>query len=671
MPKNKGKRDWVNKMLGALGWISERLGAPPEHPLVLADAPRVHSNQVTGRLEFDGDGGTLSKLIVAGRPTRKHGGLHGQHTTAYAVTKESMVNAMPVGCTEDQAKARVAKLFANLLQYPTVRDIEDDADAFKALCTRLSDTATWGPTTLAEAVATYAELRDALPGASLPGELIEDTTGSGEGEALKQLRRAEKAVAAGPATPPKDRRKDKVLNCLKLMDFSALERLSTEDRITQAEIYLRSLAQSFPETFLSPYDGETKVGQELCEALTQALNPPEAEEGTSEGGSMDESREEAAHLDADALWAACQAMALDLRLPEGTERGTGENFGAALSSPDADGKRRLEFQGRPASQKDSKSDGNHMTSFRTVSADVSARLMPDGQIPTAAELHERVTSAIAAFDPSNYMGLFPNLTAGLDEDAALAVPEKLLGHFFYEGQRDESLKAIEDSEHATMFKRLGLLLYKRDELEAYLGDPPEEGSAAASEKVDPNRLMAIGELVLAMIDERPTSVLYSGVAGGHGEGVYGQKLDLLETDTGGATSEEALELLSHQLDIRALHETEEKFGGAAGYGGEDAGDKAKIAPAAFSSMVIDEFCDCAMRLYPNVVDLVLADLDRDGMEPDAVMDALIAKVGAFVRDWEDPDGQKKRKKSKPSPGDQAKRGRKMAAKEEEDFFEEQ
>ncbi len=666
MPQSKAKRTWKIKVFSAMGWISKNLGAPPETPLVLDEAPQVHSTKVTGRLEFGGEDGTLTKLIVAGRPTRKHGGMHGQHTTAYAVTKEAMVNAMPMGCTEDQAKVRIAKLFANLLDYPTVRDIEDDGNAFKTLCTRLSDPAGWGTTTLAEAVATYAELRDALPGASLPGELIADTTGSGEGEALKQLRLAEKAVPSERAEPPTDRRKDKVGNCLKLMDFSALERLSVEDRIVQAEIYLRSLAQSFPEAFLSAYRGDVTVGEELCKSLARMLNPAEPEESKSEGGSMEASQEERASLDADALLATCQTMARDLRLPAGTERGTGENFGAALSSPDASGKRRLEFQGRPKSQKQSGSDGNHMTSFRTVSADVSARLMPDGQIPTAAELYERVMTAIDAFDPSNYMDLFPNLTAGLEDEEVEVLPDKLLGHFFREGRHDESLEEIEESEHATMFTRLGLLLEKRDELSRVLGDPPEEGSEEANTPVDPNRLMAIGEHMLAMIDERPTSVLYSGVPGGHAEGVYGPRIDLLETNLGETKPAEALELLSHQLDIRALHEAQAKFGGRAGYGAAGV-DKAKIDPAEFKKVVIDEFCDCAARLYPNVVERILADVDLTGMDPDAVMDELFAKVRDFVSVWEDPD-KPKRKKATSGSGGPTKRGRKMGAEEEKAYL---
>lgn len=635
MPRRTVKARWVARAFDALGWVSTSLGKEPDMPVAFDTDLAVHDNKVTGRLEFNGPDGAMSKLILAGRPTSKHGGLQGQHTTAYAVTKEAVVNAIPMGATEDQAKTRVAKLFANLLNYPYVRDIDAEDDAYKVLCTRLSNTDNWGETSLAEAVATYAELRDALPGASLPGEAVSDTTGSGEGEVLKRLRQAE--AGGDPGGTPRDLKKDKAYNFIKLLDLSALRRLSVADRMVQAEIYLRSIAQAFPGTFLSPYDSSESVGENLCAALAGALNPDVPEDAV---GDVDP------RLDADALYEDCRAMAAELVPPDGTARGTGEDFGAALSSPDANGRRKLEFQGRPSSQKDGGSDGNHMTSFRTVSADVSARLMPDGQIPTVAELHERVDEIIAAFDPENFLCLFPNLTEGLTEDEQLGLPSRLLDHFFFDTP-DDAFAEIERSEHATMFKRLGSLLWYRDDLRDALGEPPEDGSA----QVDAGQLMSIGEKVLALIDERPTSVLYSGVAGGHGEGVYGQRLERMEADAADVPPHEALSLLARQLDIDALLEAEEKFGGTE----ENEGDAGKVDPAVFQSLVIEEFCECAMRLYPNVVQRIIApQAALLGPDPDeeAIYNALEAEFGDYIADWgrgEEEPPKKRRRLMVPNP----------------------
>lgn len=622
MPNPEEEAAWIAAFLARRWGVTIGLLPVPDTPVTLPAAPKLHPPKVGARVGLAN--GQIDKLVIVGRPTGKHHGQQGQHTTAYAVTRETILNALPVNLPEARARVRLSKLFANLANYPGVKDNADMPADYQAALTRMSNPDLWRDQSIGQAMALYAEMRDAVPGASLPGINHSDTTGSGEGTRLKALREAEQALREADQTLRDDptevkdaiARQQRVDTLGKMVDQAAIERLSQADRAKQLDIFLRSAAQAFPNLFVSGYSKDQSVGAKLAASYASALTDREGAVPAPFNNLPDYIRE-------------CEAIANDLKPPEGTELAISDTFGAALEPADENGRRKLSIQGRPESIKDGGSQGNHMTSYRTTSNAICSALMEDGRVPTRTQLRDSVTTLLDQFKPAAYLDLFPDLPSELGdgEDCIDAIFDAYWGD---DEESDESeiaaFNELKEGDHAAYILRLAEMENKWRLLNEALG-----GIKDGDAQMEEDALLDIAEMAIALVDERPTSVLYTGVAGGHAEGFYGQQLDALEAREGGANPERALYLLCQQIDLKAIAEMAEKFSDPL------VGDGTAVNCDTFRRMVVDEFCTFVRHSHPQVVAMA----EGQGGQ---TLEQLIADVipqGTIA----DPTGKKKRKRA--------------------------
>lgn len=649
------KSEWLDTVKIELGWkVTAYIGPVPADPLRLDAVPTLPKTRgVTSRIGLKD--GKVDKLVIAARPTLKHNGSHGQHTTAYAVTRESMQNAVPKGATEDQAKARVAKLFVNLSHYPGIEgSMGVDDDGFFSELSRMTDVRTWPENlTLADSLALYAEMRDCLPGATLPGEEHSHTTAGAEDKALNILRMAENPPEQSTTRTSGDDEADSqqpatktVKAFLTLIDVAAIERLSFKDRQTQLEIFVRSISQAFPKAFNAPFDTETTIGEEIVSVLNASMinvdNP-------------------AAKILPDDLAQTCTAMAEELVPEDGTVRFDPNTFAAKMHKSSATKRIEFSFAGRPSSTKESNTQGDHLTSFRTVSKGVGQLLLQEGEKPTEAELANNVQALIQQFGPDRYVRMFPGLADELPPGTNMA--EWIRTNSVLETP-DKVYSRMRKGEHFKAFERMSSMQTACEALKKGLGSPDTPDAV-----VSDDRLLEIVELAVTMVDERPNAVVYSGVAKGHGEGTYGRQLDALEAGaatgkSGAADANDAFGLLCMQLDAAALKHSYAMFKSSAPTHAQTSSrgrtlkpsqkqkewdedlaatdEVTKVDPDQFRKLALEDFAAMARALYPSLCKLIEKE------------EALAVRLDHFIEGWQPPPKTESRKRGReeddPSPG---------------------
>ena len=323
-------------------------------------AAKPEASLVGSRAKMNGDG-IITELAIAGRPEGKHGGKQGQHTTAFGANREVVLSAT-IGRDEDQARADLAYLFQILATYPAFTDPSQppvDTD-LTTLLTSLADPASTlsmsysisGLSTL------YLEIRDSLPGSSLDTGAtgrtskasLKNTAGKGEGTSLAELRDTEEHALSHATLTLDDHDVATAVRCMiDLYDKSAETSASMDrsDARAQQLTFLMTIAQAFPQTFLS-------VGSELVTKLDKLKPGDEA-----------------------GMLAACRRLAGNNTLGE---RPQPKNFVAGVQG-DA-----IAFRGRSDSVKDAGTMGDHTCSEQLMKNAATSLLRPSGTATTNDEL---------------------------------------------------------------------------------------------------------------------------------------------------------------------------------------------------------------------------------------------------------------------------------------------
>lgn len=447
------------------------------------------------RCETD-DQQRVSALRLAGRPAGKHGGAQGQHVTAFVTVRTAAVGAVH-GRTEAEAMKNVAHLFKGLLDYPAFgpEGPEDGLDPQMVALVRglaRGDPAVTGQFSLDKALAYYIEVRDALPGASLAVDMSlgghASVAGKGEGTTAssldgmdKDLRDTPKANRTAMDEPTAQRA---LFLMEKLHDPGAIKRFADPVKERHAkETFVMAIAQAYPDLFTCSTANGT-IGERLAEMVMGTLSPLGPNPGTD--------LQQAHARRADLVTRAGEAAKFPIPAGPG-KRPEPSGLTAGLVPPEGAGPMRIEFDGRPeGSIKDNGSMGDHTTSMRLMKSSLGGALLgQDKAVPNAHALAARLKAVLDQFDPDDY------------------------ADFFVDAEGDPSELAYL---HNQRLEEMGVLHSLLSDAHDGLAHGPDRAVAAGE-------FLKLAEDLLALIDQRPGAVHYSGPAGGHGEGTVGGACD--------------------------------------------------------------------------------------------------------------------------------------------------
>jgi len=434
----------------------------------------------------------ISEIKIAGRPKAKHAGSHGQHSTAFATNREVLVAATIGRTSEEDTRASLCGLFANLLLYPAFTgQFEQPAapDKMKTLVRELADPTSerCAGCTLDALGTLYLEIRDALPGASLNTGIggkaekssRENILGKAEGKALKTLRGCEIMALNVTSSKEKDAAvpKEFAAACgramLKLYDKASEKSAGLEERDQKAQraTFLLSVAQAFPASFLCG------AGEQLTLMLVDA------------SVTLDELK--------DYFAAACKCA---------RPLAAGNLSGArpmpvpfvATCTQGGGGAFEISFAGRSDSVKDSGTMGDHTCSEQLMKNAASTLLLnPGKKLPNCLELAARLEGITKAFSLDNY-AIFD---FGMDTAS------------LYELSEEELMRKPELADALVCQERYNALKEHIADLSALIEQLRKQGGDIASAE----RMAEAAEKYMTLVDDRPTSVNFSGVASGHGE----------------------------------------------------------------------------------------------------------------------------------------------------------
>lgn len=463
-------------------------------------------NTATVGMRAEKTDGVYTSCRIGGRPRPRHGNSHGQHTTAFCVSREA-VAASVVGRTEEEAREDIAFLFKTLLGFPAMSDPHaPPSEQLVARIKALADPASEASTALSvdELGVLYLEIRDSLPGASLntgldstvSGSGHSNVTGKGEGTRLRSLRSAENDAMAGKELGSK-RLKSVTDNMLKLYDVTSEDQmpaLPDEMRAAQRATFLMTMAQAFP-VLMARKDIRDAMIKQLDECMTK-------EQVKDLVGKLEAITDRLA--DRNSLGERPQTTAFAATIKNG----------------------RFVFDARPKSVKDG-GMGDHTTAL-TLMANAATRLiMPNGLTTTNKELIQQLTLVCGFFDPEDYL---PILEAKVsEEDAVLIAPYQQ--------------RLVEMARHWQAAADLIQTLKRAD---------PNAPAGA-------DILAEAAEAYMTLVDDRPTAVCFKGVASGGKEPHANKALKKWEADLGDATEEVIFGKMKDLFDARAVYAGAEIF----------------------------------------------------------------------------------------------------------------
>jgi hypothetical protein len=562
---------------------------------------------VPGRMSFGlrcetDDQGVISGLRLAGRPAGKHGGAQGQHVTAFVTVRAAAVGAVH-GRDMEGASANVAHLFKGLLDYPAFGPEAPEAGLDPEMLATVRGLARKDPAvterfTLETAMAYYVEVRDALPGASLAVDMSlgghSSVAGKGEGTFARTLDDIDAQVRATPKANRTDLPEPDAQRALaamkKLYDPGAVARLADPVKQRNAlDTFVMSMAQAYPDLFTCPTAGGT-IGARLAEAVMGAVAPP----APTDGPDVIDARARRADLMARA------GRATEFPAPAGPgKRPEPSGHSAGLVPPEGAGPLRIEFDGRPeGSIKSGGSMGDHTSSMRLMKSSLSGALLGDDTaIPNAHALAVRLQAVLDQFDPDDYAELFVDAE---DDASELAFPHN---------ERLEEMSSL----HSLL-----------SDLQKDLAKGPDRVVAAGE-------FLKLAEDLLALIDQRPGAVHYSGPAGGHSEGTVGSACDLHEAalrsgQQAGALPDAAINDLMELFDAKSASNLMSDDDIIVSDRSDD-----------FIDVLIDEFLWFAGLSYPLLVAALGKAVIRDELNAAIRRGAKKARKGAKKRRVEDGD----------------------------------
>lgn len=570
--------DRATTALNAIATYRPAVGFVPSDPVVanplLNDGWHKANFPVPGQMSFGlrcetDDNDKITGVRLAGRPAGKHGGAQGQHVTAFVTIRAAAIGAVH-GRTEDEAMQNVAHLFKGLLDYPAFgpeAPVDGLDPEMLALVRGLArgDPSVTARFTLDQAMAYYVEVRDALPGASLKVDLTTgghgDVAGKGEGTFARSLDGMDEKVRATPANARLPMDESDALHVLMLMqklyDPGAVGRLTDPVKQRHAlETFVMSMAQGYPDLFKATTAHGT-IGARLAEAVMGTVPPPYP----GDGPDVIEARARRNDLMGRANGAATFPVAAGPgKRPEPS------GLAAGLVPPEGNGPLRIEFDGRPeGSIKSGQSMGDHTSSMRLMKSSLSGALLgEDTAIPNAHALADRLQDVLDQFDPDDYEDFFMDAEG---DGSQLVYPHN---------QRLEEMRSL----HAL------LTLEQRDLAEG------------ADRVVSPGEFLKLAEDLLALIDQRPGAVHYSGPAGGHGEGTVGGACDRHEAALRDKTGVKRVKLPDDA--INDLLELFDAKSASALMSDEDIVDSDLSDD--FTAHLVDEFLWFARLSYPLLVD---------------------------------------------------------------------
>jgi hypothetical protein len=504
----------------------------------------------------------VAEIKIAGRPSPKHSGSHGQHTTAFAANREVVAAATIGRIDEKAARKSLCSLFANLLQYPAFSGGCQQPQPPEQLKTVVEELANpesdrCKVCTLGGLGTLYLEIRDALPGASLNTGIDgmagkssrSNITGKAEGSALKMLRNLESAVLAIRKKSP-----DFVAVGNDLSIFSAAMRklydtaseqsggLDDCDKEAQRATFLLSIAQAFPALFACGAGGQ--VVADMAEAgmpipdsaknlkLAMGFAGPLADDNVANARPMPVS------------------------------------FVAACVQDSKTNKCEISFAGRSESSKEGGTLGDHTCSEQLMKNAATVLLLGLERMPlTCKELAERLEQIVRDFDPGNYR-IFDS--GHKTDDLYKLSEEDLIENPLLVYQ--ERFNALE--EHVS-------------DLSNFIKQLKSTGSAPATGDL----VAEAAEKYMTLVDDRPTAVNFSGVASGHGEAGVLAKLNALEAkDSVEMTQGKPFEQVLGLLDCKAAYGNAQVFMET----GKSGGFEAVLSRIAF------EFLYFLSNAYPKV-----------------------------------------------------------------------
>ena len=562
-----------------------------ENPLVISRKVHLYDPLVCTRASFGLENKKLCRLCIAGRPTKKHGGSHGQHTTAFSLCRQALVNALSKGIEIDTAKSRISDLFARLKTYPGIIDNNEVCDEYSDLLNQMCDSDNWPEgKTLNYAMRLYCEMRDAIPGTSLPAETHADTTYKGEQQALKTLIDAERQLLKPNSSNCDSLTYEKINEALlKLIDISAIEKLDQTNRVEQLAIFVHTVADAFPGIFLwsMPIEQQS-FGEHLIESISEGLR--------TEGAQV-------CFNDKKALLKLCLANAKNAKTIPGYELSDVTSFGVEMrKQPDSDTVL-VQVQGRPDSRKSGDISGDHTTSFRTICQGVIALFMSKQRLPNKQEFCKSINQLCSKFHVSNYRDVFPALRRLNDVDVKWI--QGLFEAFSKMQSSNEDYSLILDSDEVDYFYRLCDLYNKHKILESL----SNRVSGAQGDSVDSDLVLDAIEAGISLVDARPTSVVYLTKASGHGEGQGGVKLDQLE-NSGGICKDKAEKLLMSQFDTSAIRRIRSDLP----FASTDTTSCTYVNSEEFISKAIEEFSYLVSWRYPCISKKISSSADIEELK---------------------------------------------------------
>ena len=591
----RGARDALKAMLDALKAVTSFRadgatggGKPPVdgvykwHPI---DTPQS-GRSTMGLRTIGNQDGTLAGIKLAGRPRGKHGGAQGQHVAAFVTIREAAVSATH-GRTPDEARQNVQHLFKGLLAYPAFGPNAPDPGPDPEILATIrglsrGDDDVWARFTLDQALAYYVEVRDGLPGASLPRDAHRDTDGKGEAAAVAKIAAFDGGAAiAGCDQAAADRL---LLELSKLLDEGAVTKLADPRRQQHTrESFVLGIAQAFPRVFNCPVlDARGRVVGTVGDQLA-------ANQGV------------AANIAT--IGASCAA--LPHPQPPGPRPKT-ENFSVGVEQTDPTKPLRLDFTGRPAeSVKDGAAMGDHTCSMRLMSGAVSTALIGgDTNLPLKGDLADRTAQLLVDFNPAVYVGMYPP-------------PPRVAANII---QIDEL------ASYRVRLEQMG-------QIHAILTAMQQELAQDRAARTTPQVVAEVAEMVMRLVDMRPTAVSYiGGTSKGKGEGTAGGEVDRAEALIGGGGQVADAATLKKNLlklfDVRSATISWRAIGALD-----------SVQADYYLTRIVAEFDWFAIKSYPECVDLLGADVLHAEVRQ-AIMDTdptADEGDGGFVD--EDDDGE--------------------------------
>lgn len=485
------------------------------------------NNSTVGVRPETGPGGRYTNVRIAGRPAPKHGGSQGQHTTAFCANREAVASVI-VGRTEQTAREDLAYLFECLGRLPAMLDPSQPVpDHVLNDIAAYSNPQNTAHISVSDIAVYYLELRDAIPGASLNTGIngLTDTSGRanivGKGEgAHLKPLREAETHAMGNGTFTQQDVTAIAETLCKLYDDKSEVNLPPEAVPNQRVTFLMTVAQAFPELLKND-----DVRQAVLNAVTQGLTQEHA------------------------TYATQQVEGIANRLAgrnELKQRPKPAAFAASIH----DG--RIDFDARPDSIKDGGSMGDHTTAMQLMKNAATKVLLPRGAETTNGDLKASLKAVKADFSLEHF-SFIPQPDGEID-GASLAAPYQ------------ERLKATA--------KNLEVIDACIAALEVSNGD----------DVPDVEFLLECAEAYLQLMDDRPTAVVYGGLAEGSGEGTTVGLLDEIESGQRQVSNpRELFEIALGMFDSRSASR------GAAMFGGDD-----------YLFRVGQEFMFFLKSAYPNI-----------------------------------------------------------------------